>query len=221
MPARSSRRTTRRIRQEPRLRAPVRKSLLVLECDTDKLANQGLSLADAIETTAKPFSADGRIAVVKSLNKQNLLSQIAPLAETEDPQFRIIVVVAHSNESGLRLASDYAVSWEAFANWVRPFEPKQIILIACNAGQPAPAISLFGGIPTLRDLYASPIRTTARHVQAIRALIPYLLNARSIDADLIRAGQFGNFFLTGGLILRWRRKDFPSTGLRPSRKRTG
>lgn len=173
-------------------------------------------MADAIEATTIPCVPGAQVAVVKSLTEQNLLSQLAQLAQT-DARFRIIVVVGHSSESGLQLASDRYVSWRVLANWVQPFEPKQIILIACKAGQPAPATSLFDGIPTLRDLYASPLLTTKQQVQAIRVLVPYLLNARSPDADLIRLGQLVNFLLTQGAILRWRRNDFRSTGFRSSR----
>lgn len=206
-------------RRKQRSRAPTGKSVLILECDTDKLTEQGLSLADSIEATTAALSPGTRVAVVKTVSEQKLLSQLGPLAQNNS-RFQIVVVVGHSNEVGLRLASDRFAPWQAFASWVRPFKPKRMILIACKGGQPAPAALLFAALQTLRDLYAPPFATTKQQVQVIRALIPYLLNARSVDADLILLGQFANWVMTRGAIWRWRKNEFPTTGATSSRWRS-
>lgn len=219
MPAQKSRRGTKRApRRKQRSRTPVGKSVLILECDTLKLTAQGLSLADSIEATTTALSPGTHVAVVKSVSEQQLLSQLGLVAQ-DNSRFQIIVVVGHSSESGLRLASDRFALWGAFANWVRPFTPNQMILIACKGGQPAPASLLFAGLPTLKDLFAPPFATTKQQVQVIKALIPYLLTARSVDSDLIRLGQFANLVLTRGAIWRWSRNDFPIAGASPSRRR--
>jgi len=181
--------------------------VLVLECDSAKLAAQSLSMADEIEASVRLFSHGVAIEVVKSATEQFLTQQFAQLAQL-NWKFRIVVVVGHSSERGLQLTSDRYVSWQAFAKWVEPFKPRQIVLIACKAGQIPPAVSLFEGVPTLKDVYGSPFVATKEQVRAVEILVPYLLNARAPDGDLIRMGQVLNFLLTRGTVLRWRRTDF-------------
>jgi len=173
-------------------------------------------MADEVEAVVTLLAPRAVVEVVKSATEQSLVQQFARLARP-DSRFRMIVVVGHSSEFGLQLTSDRHVSWNAFAKWVEPFKPQQIVLIACKAGQIAPAVSLFEEIPTLRHIYASPFVTTKRQVQAVKALVPYLLSARSPDRELIRLGQLANFLLTQGAILRWERTDFRLTMPRSSR----
>jgi hypothetical protein len=195
------------------------KSLLILECDAFKLASQGLGFADQLSATTSFLSPDARIAVVKAREKQDLLRQFAALAEA-GRRFRSIVVIGHSNESGLRLASDLPASWETFAKWLQPFEPSQLILAACKAGELAPVASMFAGLPTLRDVYAPPHTTTKRQIRAIMLLLPHLMNSRTVDSTLVRVVQFGNFLITRGLTIRWRRSDLGSLGIRTLQRRT-
>jgi hypothetical protein len=99
-----------------------------------KLATQSLSMADEIEAAVRLFARGVAIKVVKSATEQLLTQQFARLAQLNS-NFRIIVVVGHSSEFGLQLASDRYVPWNVFGKWVEPFKPRQIVLIACKAGQ--------------------------------------------------------------------------------------
>lgn len=173
-------------------------------------------MADELDAAVTLLAPDVAIEVAKAATEQDLIQQFARLAQT-DSRFQIIVVIGHSNEFGLQLTSDRQVSWNVFAKWLQPFKPKQLVLIACKAGQIAPVESLFEEIPTLTHLYASPFVTTKHQVQAIKVLVPYLLNVRAADSDLIRLGQLANFFLTQGTILRWLRADFRFAKTRLSR----
>jgi hypothetical protein len=206
-------------RRKPRSRPPLDKSLLILECDVFKLATQGLDFADQINATTSLLSPDARIAVVKACGKQDLLRKFAALAEA-DHRFRSIVVIGHSNVSGIKLASDLPASWDAFATWLRPFAPSQLILAACKSGELTPVTSMFAGLPTLQNVYAPPHTTTKQQVQAIMLLLPHLMNSRTVESSLVRVVQFGNFLLTRGLIVRWRRSDFGSVGIRTHQRRS-
>ena len=224
MPAQKSRRPKEqsgRRRGPPRqnqLKTPVGRSVLILECDSAKLAIQSLSMADEIAVAVRLFAPGVAIEVVKSATEQMLQDQFGRLAQL-DSRFRIVVVVGHSSEFGLQLTSDRYVPWNVFAKWVEPFKPRQIVLIACKAGQILPAASLFQEVPTLTDAYGSPFVTTKEQVHAVKVLVPYLLNARAPDGDLIRIGQIANFLLTRGAVIRWRRGDFRLTRATSSRRR--
>jgi hypothetical protein len=214
MPQRKKRKTVRqspksakakkRVTPEPRPRV---KSLLILECDSYKLAAQSMSMAEEIQTVAQLLAPKVKIQVVKTTTEEVLKSQFASFAENKY-RFGIIVVVGHSNTYGLSLTSDRDVSWAAFAKWIALFEPKQMALIACQSGEVLPVWDLFAEISTLKEIYASPLNTTKSQSEVIKLLIPYLTNVRSPDKNLIRLGQIINFLLTRGVIFRWLRKEF-------------
>lgn len=198
---------TNRVHEKPKSRG---KSLLILECDADKLVAQSMSIADEIERVnqvIQPFASKVNIAKVKTSTEQNLKLHFAHLAG-QNCRFGTIVVIGHSNASGLSLTSDRFVLWMDFPKWVELFEPKQMVLVACQSGQKPSACDLFAGIPTLKELYASPINTTKPQSEIIKVLVPYLLHTRSANSELIRLGQLINFWLTGGIIYRWLRKEF-------------
>lgn len=198
---------------------PRRKSLLILECDAERLAAQSISMAEEIKIVAQLFAPKAKVEVVKTTTEEALKAQFAHLAENNH-RFGIIVVIGHSNTSGLNLTSDRGVSWAAFAKWVELFEPKQMALIACQSGWILPVQELFVGVATLKEIYASPTNTTKPQAEVIKLLIPYLLNVRSIDSELIRLGQIINFLLTSGVIFRWLRKEFQLPSCTLTRKRT-
>lgn len=202
--ASNPRRGAKRIQKKPKQRG---KSLLILECDADKLSTQSVSMADEIRTVAQLFAPKVKIDVVKATTEESLKSRFAQLAE-DDCRFGIIAVIGHSSTSGLNLTSDRDVSWAVFAKWVELFEPKQMALVACQSGHVLPVRDLFIGIPTLKEVYASPVNTTKPQSEIINILIPYLLNTRSADSELIQLGQFFNLLFTGGIIFRWLRKEF-------------
>jgi hypothetical protein len=180
---------------------------LILECDSYKLAAQSMCMAEEIKTVAQLLVPKAKIQVVKTTTEEVLKSQFASLAENKY-RFGTIVVVGHGNTSGLSITSDRGVSWAAFGKWVELFEPKQMALIACQSGAALPVRDLFAGSSTLEEIYASPLNTTKSQSEVIKLLIPYLMNVRSPDNNLIRLGQIINFMLTRGVIFRWLRKEF-------------
>jgi hypothetical protein len=157
------------------------------------------------------FCPNVNIAMALTTSQQDLLLKLSGFKE-EHVHFDLIVVIAHSNQSGLRLTSDGNFSWEAFTQWVAPFEPNQMIFAACEAGQLPQAQALFDGIPTLKEIYAPPLKTTKNQVEVVKFLVPYLLIRKSKDTELIRIAQMVNYVLTGGVIFRWTRKEYQTAG---------
>jgi hypothetical protein len=90
---------------------------------------------------------------------------------------------------------------------MKPFSPQKLVFIACKAGQFPPTRTLFDEIKKLSEIYASPVELWIHQVEAMKLLIPYLLMARKIDADLITIGQAISFMRHGGIILRCRRRQ--------------
>jgi hypothetical protein len=164
-------------------------------------------MTNEIEALIRVFAPEVKIGVVKTTTEENLKAQFAHLIE-KNCRFRIIVVIGHSNSFGLSLTSDRHVTWTGFTRWVELFEPKQMVLVACQSGQESSARDLFAGIPTLREVYAPPVKTTKPQSQIIKGLVLYLLKIRSADSEIIRLGHIFNFLLTGGINFRWLRREF-------------
>lgn len=181
-------------------------SLLILECDTNLLASQSLSVAKDIDRIVKllPRRLTVEVALIKT--KDDLLEAFADYTK-KYRAIKLVVVIAHSDSQVISLAPGMVVGWGAFAGWLQPFRPQKLVSIACNAGQFPPTRILFDEINSLKEIYASPVKLWIRQVEAMKILIPYLLVARRLDADIITAGQIITFIRNGGIILRCRRRQ--------------
>lgn len=148
---------------------------------------------------------------MQSRSQASALTDLAECKQKYD-RFELIFVVGHSNVSGIRLAPEVFVRWEAFARWLAPFRPKRVVLAACEAGGWLAAQHLFREIVGLQELYGSPAMTTPKQVGLLKAMIPFLLLGRRVDADALKLAQIGNFAFTGGVLFRQRRVEFRRAG---------
>lgn len=206
-PSRSGVRSRSRRKKEP--------ALLILECDPETLAAQAISMARELEGIARLALPSIQTRLVAGASSSELLQQLGSCKEEND-HFSHVVVIGHSNARGLRLARDLFTPWESFAAWVKPFGPKCMVLVACEAGRWLPSSDLFRGISTLQEIYGSPVVTTEAQAAAIKVLVPYLLSGNRLPKDILPL-QLLNFALTQGVIFRQIRKDFrqatPSEGV--------
>lgn len=67
-------------------------------------------------------------------------------------------MIGHSNERGIVLASGRPLdNWIAFAQYLKPFAPRKLVVVACCAGSALPSRILFSELPTLRRIYSTPV----------------------------------------------------------------
>lgn len=187
-------------------------SLLILECDARKLEQQSLSIARELDASVRLLVPRVTTAMVRTTSQADLLSQLAHCKEGCG-EFDLVVVIGHSNQTGLRLTSEKGESWESFTQWIKPFKPKRIVLLACKAGQLLPAGALFDGVSTLKEIYASPTYVTKEQSKLLALMIIYLLSVKTQDPDVLRLLQMLNFVLSLGIIFRWTRKEYLAVGL--------
>lgn len=135
----------------------------------------------------------------------DLEEQLRELAEA-GARFDVVLVIGHSNADGIRLASDRFASWGEFAAYVVPFEPRQLILVACQAGRWSAGRALFSALPLLTHLYACP-------VNASKDLAAYLVTVALMALDGPLPGKVVLFLqglaglTAGGQFRRWTRAD--------------
>jgi hypothetical protein len=187
-------------------RANSRSHLLIIECDSRKLAADGLNLGSAFGRLAKKVFPKKRIAVVRTSTEHNLKEDLAA-AFQEFGRFRSILIVGHSNETGLALTGDGLRSWDVVGNWLQSFEPEFCFLAACHAGRSEAVRNLFKPVRTLRQIYASPAPLYKNQLPPLAMLIGMLLKDGRIDEDQSGALRIVNYFLSGGQLYRWKRQE--------------
>ena len=185
--------------------------MLIIECDTAKLEAQGIVFAHELAGVTRILAPGAASVLVQATTQAALLEQLAA-AKAKHATFDVVVLVGHSNIAGLRLFHGPLVTWPAVANWLKTFEPRQVVLVACEAGRWLPSRTLFSGIPTLDEIYGSPVVTTAAQAAAVKFLVPFLAMGGALDGDAAQhLLQLGNFLLTGGVIFRQTREEFART----------
>jgi hypothetical protein len=190
-------------------------SLLILECDADKLARQALSVAGEIKRVVEILPAKISVEVALINSSVDLRDKFVGYKEKYS-SIKVIVVIAHSNRDVISIAPDMVIGWRAFGRWVAPLFPKQMVFVACEAGQYPSTRVLFDEVPKLNKIYASPVKTTKAQADVVQLLGPYLLLSRKQDDDVIRLGQVLNFLRTGGVILRCSRRNSEWNQLLPA-----
>lgn len=183
--------------------------LLILEFDADALARESMSIGHEIHEIARILPTKNRGLELGLLNTEaDLRRTFAELAEKYS-SIKVIVVIGHSNTWEIRISRerDESLSWEAVANWFAYFKPQYLIFAACKAGQYPSKAALFTGIPRLKAMFASPVNISRLQVEIIKALVPYLLLARTIDPDVITLGQWFAFLRDETIMLYSRRRD--------------
>lgn len=198
-------------------RKPSAPALLVLQFDTEKLREDGLDLGNAstLAATVGQIVSGASAEIRATTDQRDLLGVLGALAQ-QSRRFDVIVAIGHSNEDGIRIASDQFVSWEVFATYLKPFEPRRLMIIACKAGQWPAATILFRKLPKLRRIFASPMNASKNLANFMLAMIPYLLEVKAPRDSIVRYGQMASIALTGRQVRQWirdRDKDDPGGAL--------
>lgn len=183
-------------------------SLLVLQLDSEKLRADGLLMSDlAAFVGVVTMLASGATVVIKETTTlRHLLDELGELAR-EGHRFDVIVAVGHSNHTGIRLASDKFAEWGEFAGYIKPFEPRRLMLVACQAGRWPAASILFKKLPMLRRIFASPVNASKDLATLMIGVVPYLVEVKAPPGSVVFKAQGWFMALTGGQVRHWMRKD--------------
>ncbi|WP_437737348.1 hypothetical protein [Sorangium sp. So ce1335] len=156
-------------------------------------------------------ASDATVTIRETTSERELLDQLAALLQ-DDRRFDVVVAIGHSNETGIRIASDRFAPWDAFASYLKPFEPRRLMLVACQAGRWPAATVLFRKLPKLRRIFASPVNASKDLATLMLAMVPYLLEVKAPRDHAVRIGQAVSVVLTGRQVRQWMRtrdKDNP------------
>lgn len=184
---------------------PATQSLLVLHLDAPRLRADGLHLGQAAMVATIPALGMGSNAVIEDASTNaDLMATLARHAEAKRT-FDVVVAVGHSNANGIRVATDLFMPWEGFARLLRPFQPRRLLLVACQAGRADAGEALFCGLPALRRIYACPVNASRDFGTAMMVAIPYVVASRRPKDKHVTLAQAASVALTGRQLREWRR----------------
>ena len=182
--------------------------------DPQPVRADGLHLGDTAIVAAgfAQIGLGAEVEMVDGADQATLLRMLAELAE-QKKVFDVIVAIGHSNAEGIKIASDAFVTWDGFAKYLKPFAPRRLILVACQAGRWPAARRLFSNLPKLRRIYASPVNASRGLAGLMLILAPYVVGVRAPKKDAVTYGQIAAMGITGCQVREWKRdadKDDPA-----------
>jgi hypothetical protein len=208
MPAATKRKSTvtRKRRYAQPARRLARAHLLVIECDSEKLARDAMNLGTPFGELVKGLFPNKRIAVVQTSTEKKLREDLANVFQ-EYGRFRSILIVGHSDAGGLKLTAEPLRSWDIVGKWLSLFEPEFLFLAACDAGRSVAVRELFASVGSLRQIYASPVTMYKIHTAPMGVLLCMLLANGKINPAQSQAMRTAHYILTGGQLFRWLRSE--------------
>lgn len=188
--------------------------LLIIECDAAKLEADGLAVADAtafgLHLTGWASRRPLRIETVKAGDLAYLVAQLGKVKETFGTA-RAVLLIGHSNATGIRLASDRGVTWAVAARFIEPFRPSHVALLACLAGGREAASALASELPTVREIAASPATATTPAVVYLAGWLLMKACRTAIPTDLKITAQAALAFLGRNVVFHWTRRELKET----------
>ena len=187
---------------------PTPQSLLILHLDADRLRADGLHLGKVARFAGAVSTLALRSPVVMedTTSSDHLHETLARLVTTKR-RFDVVVVIAHSNAQGIRIASDLFTTWDAFAGYLKPFHPRRLLLVACKAGRWDAGEALFSRMPQLRRVFACPVNASRDFGALMLFAVPYVVAERRPKDRHVRWSQIATIAATGRQLREWRRTE--------------
>lgn len=199
-------RSTRSKTSSKRGRSTKPQSLLILHLDAEKLHADGLHLGDVAQYSGVLSAAAlGSDVVIKDTTTLDHLHRTLAELAMARKNFDVVVIVAHSNATGAKIASDQFVDWSAFTNYLKPFGPRRLLLVACKAGRWDAGETLFTGISNLRRIFACPVSASKDFGAMMLFAVPYVVAKRRPKDKHVFWSQVAAIAVTGRQLREWRR----------------
>jgi hypothetical protein len=191
-------------RRRRRTTAATQPSVLLLECDPDRLRADGIGIAGDIAAVGNLMVGD-RLEHVRAASEKDLGQHLEQLVGR---RFELVVLVGHGSYAGLRLTGDVSRSWSVVGNWLKLFRPKALYAISCEGGSWPAVDQLFSSLGSLQEVVGSPLRTTAGQAGALLLDLAARATGLKVTPAVRFLGQTVNFISTGGVLIRRTRKEW-------------
>lgn len=155
-----------------------RKQVLIIECDSRTLESQNLAIGDVItDAILTTFPRNG-IDLIKANDKTSFDRDLDVILRKYKNPCKTIILIGHGNESGVRLTSNNFMGWQELGSVLEPFAPEKLIFLACRAGDIKACEVLFDNIPSLRQIFASPVNIQKSQQYVVIQKVIYTLSTQ-------------------------------------------
>ena len=164
--------------------------MLILECDTPGLEEQGLSLARRLQALAQTRLG----AHVPTFQTTDLVSWMHTHRNLSAFRAELLVLMGHGSRSGLRLAEDATglTPWGLISDRLRPLRPTRIVVIAGAHARNTDPGPMFGALPTLQEVIGCPLYLDEQRLAQVLAALPHVPeNAAALGLHRQRRGDCG------------------------------
>lgn len=149
----------------------------MIECDSRTLELQNLAAGvDVRDGLQKLFPRNG-IDLIKAYDKNSFDVDLNVVLRKYKNPCKTVIMIGHGNESGVKLTSDCFVNWQDLSLILEPFAPQQLLFLVCRAGDISACEILFDNIPSLRQIFASPVNVPKSQQYIIIQKVAYTLTA--------------------------------------------
>jgi hypothetical protein len=193
--------------------------LLIIECDSAKLAADGLDLGDsaAVGVWFADLVFEGRgaplgVRTLKVYGPDDLLHGLGAVKE-ESGRVRSVLVIGHSNATGIMLASEFFKGWDVLGRFLAPLAPTHVALLACSAGGRTAVSELASGLRGVREIVASPAAATKPLVGYLAGWLLSRMRRRRTNQDARLLAQIGLAWLSGNVVFHWTPRELRETTL--------
>jgi len=184
-----------------------RKQVLVIECDSNTLEAQSLAIGDEIKTELQKAFPKNGIDLIKATAKSNFDRELDIVLRKYRRPCKTVILVGHGNESGIKLTSELFMGWQDLGSILEPFAPEQLIFLACRAGGIAACEILFDSIPSLQEIFASPINVSKTQQDIVVHKVRYTLSAKKENPYVVNLLQTANALITKEWMFKRTREE--------------
>lgn len=185
-----------------------RKQVLIIECDSFTLENQDLAVGEEIKIQVQGAFEKNGIDLIKAFNKNSFDQELDVILRKYSRPCKTIVLVGHSNQSSIKLTSDLFVNWQELGERLEPFLPEQLIFLACQAGDILACEVLFESIPSLQQIFASPVNVSKSQQDIIIQKILYTLAMQKENSLVINLFQLVSAVITKEWMFSRTREEY-------------
>lgn len=152
-----------------------RKQVLMIECDSRTLEFQNLAVGiDVRDGLQKLFPKNG-IDLIKAYDKSDFDADLDIVLRKYKNPCKTVIMIGHGNETGIKLTSNSFMNWHDLSLILEPFAPQQLLFLVCRAGDISACEILFDNIPSLKQIFASPVNVPKSQQYIIIQKVAYTL----------------------------------------------
>jgi hypothetical protein len=185
-----------------------RKQVLIIECDSSTLEAQNLAVGSEIKNAIRKRFPKNGIDLIEIVEKDAFDGELDVVLRKYKMPCKTIILIGHSNENGIKLTTNIFMNWTELGCMLEPFAPEKLIFLACRAGDIKACEIMFENIPSLRQIFASPVNISKFQHNIIVQKVLLTLSSQKENQFLVNFMQTVNALVTKEWMFSRTREEY-------------